>query len=221
MTTKSSTRADSSRAGRGAARRKPGHRERLLAAAMDCLRERGYARTTARDLVAASGTNLASIGYHFGSKEALLNEAIAEGCRAWAAEVERAVVGPGRAGALEQLERSLEATVGRFEELRPFLVAFAEAFPQALRSPELRESLAAAYQDVRRATLEMVRGSLAADGIELDDADGEVIASLLVAACDGLMLQWLIDPERVPSPHDIARAFRELGEEVAAVRSSR
>jgi hypothetical protein len=42
---------------------------------------RGYARTTARDLAAESGANLASIGYHFGSKEALLNEALAEGMR--------------------------------------------------------------------------------------------------------------------------------------------
>ena len=30
---------------------------------------------TARDIVAASGANLASIGYHFGSKEALLSAA--------------------------------------------------------------------------------------------------------------------------------------------------
>ena len=53
-----------------------GHREALLDGARRCLLERGYARTTARDLVAASGTNLASIGYHFGSKEALLNGAM-------------------------------------------------------------------------------------------------------------------------------------------------
>ncbi|NHW87893.1 helix-turn-helix transcriptional regulator, partial [Escherichia coli] len=45
-----------------------GHRERLLAGARNCLYERGYTRTTARDIVAASDTNLASIGYHFGSK---------------------------------------------------------------------------------------------------------------------------------------------------------
>ena len=53
-----------------------GHREELLAAARRLLEERGYAHITARDLVAASNTNLASIGYHFGSKAALLNAAI-------------------------------------------------------------------------------------------------------------------------------------------------
>lgn len=48
-----------------------GHREDLLEGAKRCLLEKGYARTTARDIGAASGTNLASIGYHYGSKEAL------------------------------------------------------------------------------------------------------------------------------------------------------
>src|SRR5260221_13036686 len=98
-----------------------GHREDLLAGAVACLREKGYARTTARDLVAASGTNLASIGYHFGSKEALLNEAIAMGFRAWVAEIEQATsaqpaTSPGR------LERLLAAMIDRFEDLRPLIV---------------------------------------------------------------------------------------------------
>ena len=53
-----------------------GHREDLLVGAVACLREKGYARTTARDIVAASGTNLASIGYHYGSVTALLNAAV-------------------------------------------------------------------------------------------------------------------------------------------------
>jgi AcrR family transcriptional regulator len=188
----------------------PGHRERLLAAAVECLRERGYARTTARDLVAASGTNLASIGYHFGSKEALLNEAIAEGFRTWTAEVERAAFAPGDAGSLERLRRSLEATVDRFADLQPFLVAFVEAFPQAVRTPELRDRMAAAYEDVRAAAAEMVCRGLDADGVEIDPRDARVIASLLIAACDGLMLQWLVDPEAVPASADLLGAAAGL-----------
>ncbi len=46
-----------------------GHREQLLEGAKRCLRDRGIAQTTARDIVAASGTNLASIGYHFGRRK--------------------------------------------------------------------------------------------------------------------------------------------------------
>src|SRR5256714_10188090 len=53
------------------------HREQLLRGAIECLKEKGYARTTARDIAAAADANLASIGYHFGSKEALLDAAVA------------------------------------------------------------------------------------------------------------------------------------------------
>src|SRR3712207_8498210 len=69
-----------------------GHREKLLAGAKRCLYERGYGRTTARDIVEASGTNLASIGYHFGSKEALLNAAMIEAVGEWGEELERGLL---------------------------------------------------------------------------------------------------------------------------------
>lgn len=184
-----------------------GNREKLLWAALACLREKGYARTTARDLVAASGTNLASIGYHYGSKEALLNEAIALGFRAWTDEVERSVFASESASSAERLERSLAAVVDRFDELRPFLVAFVEAFPQAIRSPELRERMAAAYEEARRAGAEMVVRAVEADGKTLAREHAETLSSLLMAAGDGLMLQWLLDPERVPSSRQLMEAL--------------
>jgi BetI-type transcriptional repressor, C-terminal len=34
-------------------------------------------------------------------------------------------------------------------------------------------------------------------------ADPRVIASFLVAVCDGLMLQWLLDPEQTPSGEEL------------------
>nr|WP_199834432.1 TetR family transcriptional regulator [Streptomyces sp. NRRL F-5755] len=46
-----------------------GHREDLWEGAKRCLLDKGYARTTARDIVAASGADLASIGCHYGPKE--------------------------------------------------------------------------------------------------------------------------------------------------------
>src|SRR3954449_5592590 len=71
---------------------RPNHRDALLEAAKRLLREQGYARITARDLVAASGTNLASIGYHFGSKEALLNAAIGESFAEWTQRITSAAL---------------------------------------------------------------------------------------------------------------------------------
>lgn len=192
--------------------RTTGHRERLLAAALECLQEKGYARTTARDLVAVSGTNLASIGYHFGSKEALLNEAIAEGFRAWTAEIEQTVFEPGEVGSVAGLKRSLTATLDRFAELRPLLIACVEVFPQITRSPELRQQVAAFYDEIRRATAGMIRRALEVDRVDVSPRDADAFASLLIAVCDGLMLQWLVDPERVPGSSEVMRAVAALAQ---------
>jgi AcrR family transcriptional regulator len=51
-------------------------KERLLDAAERLFGEAGYAATSLRHVIAAAGVNLASIHYHFGSKEALLIEIV-------------------------------------------------------------------------------------------------------------------------------------------------
>jgi AcrR family transcriptional regulator len=193
----------------------PGNREKLLQAAIACLRDRGYAETTARDLVAVSGANLASIGYHFGGKEALLNEAVAETTRAWARLIEEEVLtGPPR-GPAEDMRRVLAASVDRFDEFEPYLRSFVEAFPPALRSADLRESMALAYEDVRTAGRAMLDRLAEDDGIALEPEVARTLASMIVALCDGLILQWLLDREAVPSGEQIATALRSVADRVA------
>jgi AcrR family transcriptional regulator len=193
----------------------PGNREKLLQAAIACLRDRGYAETTARDLVAVSGANLASIGYHFGGKEALLNEAVAETTRAWARLIEEEVLtGPPR-GPAEDMRRVLAASVDRFDEFEPYLRSFVEAFPPALRSADLRESMALAYEDVRTAGRAMLDRLAEDDGIALEPEVARTLASMIVALCDGLILQWLLDRQAVPSGEQIATALRSVAERVA------
>jgi AcrR family transcriptional regulator len=187
---------------------KVGNREKLLAGAMQCLQEKGYARTTARDLVAASGANLASIGYHFGSKEGLLNEAIARTMVIWTRSVEKEAFATEGASTAERLERTLVAIIDRFAEFEPYLVSFVEAFPQAVRSDELRATMAGGYEDARRAGRAMLRRAFAEDDATLPERDADVLASLVLALCDGLILQWLLDRERAPTSAEVVRALR-------------
>src|SRR5512146_1439764 len=130
--------------------REEGHRERLLEAAIVCLRERGYARTTSRDLVAASGTNLASIGYHFGSKERLLNVAVGEAFQRWLKPLVALAAEPGPATPLERLARSLTGVFDTLEENRSLVAAALEAWAQVARSEELHAEMAATYDDFHR-----------------------------------------------------------------------
>ncbi|GAA1582016.1 TetR/AcrR family transcriptional regulator [Actinoplanes couchii] len=66
-----------------------GNREDLLDAAKRCLYDKGYARTTARDVAAAAGVSLAAIGYHFGTKELLLNAALRQALEEWGDDLAR------------------------------------------------------------------------------------------------------------------------------------
>jgi AcrR family transcriptional regulator len=178
------------------------HREQLLQGAIECLRTKGYARTTARDIAAAANANTASIGYHFGSKEALLNEAILRTCDEWTTRLGQAAFASGDASPLEQIGASWVAMLSSFEELRPVLIGLVEAVGQSAWSDELRQELAAHYKHSRKQVAAMVRASLG-EGAEDHGVDADVVASFLIAVCDGLILQWLLEPEETPTGEEL------------------
>jgi AcrR family transcriptional regulator len=220
-----------------------GHREDLLAGARRCLEKRGYARTTARDLVAESGTNLASIGYHFGSKEALLNEAIGESFQEWAERVRELALSieprgepvselasepmsqrprtarelasvpstqrPAKPAERSEDERlsvlaaSWEAMLASFAEYRGLAVAFTEALAQAERQPALRAQLGAIYEQTRASVAEMISEAI---GVPTDQA--RALATFQIVICDGLLVQWLLDPDAAPSGAELTGALR-------------
>ncbi len=189
-----------------------GHKEKLLAGAKRCLYERGYGRTTARDIVEASGTNLASIGYHFGTKEALLDAAMMEALGDWGRELERILGAEAAedAGPLERFEGVWAKVIGSFEAHRPALVASFEAFVRAQHSPELRRRIAAGQEEAR-SWLATLFGKV--EG-EPHGARARAVGSFHLALLNGLMIQWLVDPERTPSGGDMVEALREILEDV-------
>lgn len=152
-----------------------GHREALLEGAIRCIHEKGYARTTARDLVAASGTNLGSIGYHYGSKDELLRAAIFESFRRWYMPLIEAIE-----------ERDLRDVAGELieglQEHRWLLVAHLEAVAAASRDEELRRFIADRYGEFRDALAAKLGGGAA----------GAEQAARVIALLDGMIVQWLL-----------------------------
>jgi AcrR family transcriptional regulator len=178
------------------------HRTKLLEAARTLLRERTYGNITARDLVAASGTNLGSIGYHFGSKEALLNEAIGLALEEWADAIID-VTRTDTAAAPLALMDSLRTVLDEYDAIRPYYHAYIEALARSARSPELRQQLAAHYNRQRDRVAGWITGSLN-DTIDADDA--RHLASVMIATVDGLLIQTFIDPDHAPTSQDLATA---------------
>ncbi|GAA4184148.1 TetR/AcrR family transcriptional regulator [Streptosporangium oxazolinicum] len=186
-----------------------GHRDDLLAGAKRCLHERGYGRTTARDIVAASGANLASIGYHFGSKEALLTAAIIESFAEWGDELDAVMLSlswDADADPIEQFEKAWTHLIQSFATHRPLWVSSVEAFAQAEHIPELREQLATSFEETRAGMAAVIMK--ATSGI--DEGAARTIGSLVLALLPGLALQWLLDPGRAPSGEDLGEAIRAV-----------
>jgi AcrR family transcriptional regulator len=178
------------------------HRTKLLEAARALLRERTYGNITARDLVAASDTNLGSIGYHFGSKEALLNEAIGLALEEWADAIIHATRPDAGPGPLT-LTNSLRTVLDDYDSIRPYYHAYIEALARSARSPALRAQLAAHYNRQRDRVAGWLTDSLP-DTIDPNDA--RHLASLMIATVDGLLIQTFIDADNAPTSQDLAAA---------------
>jgi AcrR family transcriptional regulator len=190
-----------------------GHREQLLAAARRLLEDKGYAHITARDLVAASDTNLAPIGYHFGSKAGLLNEAIGQAFAEWVEQLTEIAMRARVDTPMDRAVAGWSAFLDRLDEKRALLLSFMEAFAQADRTPELREQFARLYQETRARIAEVGVESLPG-AHSPDDPRVQAVASFVIAACDGMAMQWLLDPERAPSSHHRVAGLRLLLEPV-------
>jgi AcrR family transcriptional regulator len=160
--------------------------------------------------VTASGTNLASIGYHFGSKEALLNAAMIEAIDEWGEELKRALITDTDVGSMDPIERFESIwtrVIESFEAHRPLWVATFEAFVQAQHSPELREQLAAGHEEARFGLAALFQGT---DESMVDGRVAQTVGSFYVALMSGLITQWLLDAQRAPSGGAMAEALRTI-----------
>ncbi|WP_026378653.1 TetR/AcrR family transcriptional regulator [Agromyces italicus] len=187
-----------------------GNREDLLAGARRVIVERGVAKATARDIAAEAGVSLAAIGYHFGSKEALITAALAESLSDGIGDGMEAVVGETAGMPLVDGFAALWNRMPEvFAENREALIASLENTVRVLRDPEATSGLAAAVGEGYLGIAEQLRENRP----ELSAADVDAIAKLDFALVQSLGILWLVDPERLPSGDELARAISAIAGE--------
>jgi AcrR family transcriptional regulator len=188
-----------------------GNRDALLLAAKKCLLEKGYARTTARDIASCAGVSLAAIGYHFASKDALLTEALLLAFGEWDQELQKALrtsVSSNLAPA-ERFQATWAKVIATFETHRSLWIANFEIFTQMVNQPVTREFL--------RSNLKTARTGLAAmflnqEESAISDETARTIGTFLHVLLSGLIVQWLIDPTSAISAKDLTAALRGTAE---------
>jgi AcrR family transcriptional regulator len=192
-----------------------GNRQDLIAGAKRCLLEKGYAATTARDIAAASGVSLAAIGYHFGSKDALMNQAVFDSIGEWGDELQRAMTadqvldGPP----LQRFEAAVDRTLSSFGGTDQGLwAAQLELMGLVLRHDDLRAFLAGVQGLAGEGLAELFLGIDMEADPEVSRLAGTVMHSLFI----GLMAKYFLDPKQAPTAQEFAAGLRIVAQRVLA-----
>jgi AcrR family transcriptional regulator len=190
------------------------NRDDLLSGAKRCLLEKGYLRTTARDIAAAAGVSLAAIGYHFGTKEALLTEALLLAIEDWDSQLRESLGSVLQAAGdpTDRIEATWKELFKTIATHRRLWTANLELFAQIDRHPEIRRVLDLRLQRARSSLASLFMGK---DESTIDDQTAQTIGGFYHALLSGLILQSLIDPEHALSARDLTYALRTVAAGIA------
>jgi AcrR family transcriptional regulator len=178
------------------------NRSRLIEGTLRCLERLPPERITARAIAEESGANLASITYHFGSKDTLVTEAVIEGLDRWLADIDSGLGDLASQEPATRFRRAaevIETTRQRHTGLAKNLVG---ALARAQHDARIREMLAAGFRRSRPNVASLL-------GLGSDRA-GQDAAGLVLALFNGLLLQVLLDPALAIDGNRMERAQARL-----------
>ncbi|MTE16404.1 TetR/AcrR family transcriptional regulator [Nocardia aurantiaca] len=169
-----------------------GNREDLLAGARQAVLERGLAKVTARDIAKAAGVSLAAIGYHFGSKDQLVTEAITVGIGTEIGDgMEAAIRDAGEGRSLwESLAAIWNGFIDVAQRNRDGLLLSTENGIQIARDPAQQVYMAEASAVAHRGIAEAIHAAHP----DLSKDQAAAVGKLLFLLFQGLAIQKVIAP---------------------------
>jgi len=178
------------------------NRSELIEGTLRCLERLPPERVTARAIADESGANLASITYHFGSKDELVTEAVVAGLDRWLAQIARRL-DELDARAPEDRFRAAFAVVADSRRHHEGLArTFLGAMAKASHDERVRELLTEGFR--------RTRGEVATVLGLGTDAAGRDAAGLVLALFNGLLFQSLVDPGLAIEGRRMTRAQARL-----------
>ncbi|MEV5318923.1 TetR/AcrR family transcriptional regulator [Streptomyces sp. NPDC052687] len=184
-----------------------GHREDLLEGAKRCLLTKGFARTTARDIVKESGTNLASIGYHYGSKDALLAQAYIALVEAMGDTFDGGGGLRGEPGSLERFREVWSNIISTMRDPGSIWHLSMEIVVMGDQLPEVRDHLARAQREAGRGLVPLLMGGTEDD---VTDEVADTVGLFLTTLMTGLIAQWTFDPKSAPDADRLTEGLRRV-----------
>jgi AcrR family transcriptional regulator len=171
-------------------------RQQILDHAIELFAEHGVDGASLRSVGEAIGVSHAALRHYFSSRDELLVEV-------YRAHEQQVATGTEDDGAVENIARSADRNRG----IAGLVALYATLSSDALQEqhPASREFVRERFDRVRsELTARIVEGQRA--GRIAADIDATDAASLVIAASDGLQIQWLLAPETV----DVRRSLELL-----------
>ncbi|HAS33543.1 TetR/AcrR family transcriptional regulator [uncultured Microbacterium sp.] len=174
--------------GRGSYAKGIARRQEILDRAIEVFAERGSKRTSLRAIASEVGVTHAALTHYFGSLDELLVAVYVESGRRSDAREEPAEESTPAATMRRsaQQNRSIPGLVQLYSSL------VAAALEDGHPAPQ--EFITTRFARLRREMALRV-SRLQDDGVIRPDVDPALVAALVIAASDGLQVQWLLDPD--------------------------
>jgi AcrR family transcriptional regulator len=187
-------------------------RERLVEATRASVRDVGLPATTAREITRRAEANLAAIPYHFGTKDALVAEALVAEARELVAPVLDALAGDDPP--LHRLAAAVTTLNELFDAHRGAVPTYLTAVAMTPHLEPVRDELGRLLGEVR-GSLTTTLATLRADGQVPAWVDPEAMAGLIVAVVNGVLVGAQTDPAG-PDHRAVAAQFMLLLTQVSA-----
>ncbi len=167
-------------------------RQQLIRATREAIRDLGAGGATAREITGRASANLASIPYHFGSKDALVAEALLAETRELIAPVLE-MLSSDRPAAERAVEAAglLNELFERTQRQVPIYLAALAASPH---SPQVATGLAALWTEVRTALADDIARQLHAKTLP-GWVDAQAMAALILSLVNGVVIAAAVDPD--------------------------
>lgn len=177
-------------------------REEILTVALAFVAEHGYNQATVRELADAVGISKTGLMHHFESKEELFAEILRR--RDTLDATQSTVLGD------EPLAEGLPALFSRAIDVPGLVQLFARFSAEATDPAHSAHAyFVERYARSRELVALAVRGEQDAGRID-DGVDADALAAALLAAMDGLQIQWLLDPQ-LDMAHALSVLLHALG----------
>lgn len=164
------------------------NRQALLDGALRCLARMPADQITARMIAHESGANLASIGYHFESKDGLLTAAVVEGLDRWLDQIEaRLADGRRHRRSSARFRQAVDIVEQTRHEHEATAAAFVAALVRGQHDPVVAQRLTEGFLHTRPRVAELL--DLGSDRVGIDA--GAVMHSLFT----GLLVQSLLSED--------------------------